>query len=187
MTDEYHGVKVQDDYQWLEKADEPAVKKWVASENQSSRAYLDALPDRADIAARLTDLYAKVSPNYTELASRSAGLFALKFQPPKQQPILVLMKSAADPDSARIVLDPNELEPKGKVAIDWYVPSPTGNLVAVSLSEGGSEDGTLYFYKTDTGEKLPDAIPHVQYPTGGGSAAWGGEWCSILYPLPICG
>ena len=175
VTDEYHGVKVQDDYQWLEKADDPAVKKWVASENQFSRAYLDALPDRAAIAARLTDLYAKVSPNYTDLFSRPAGLFALKFQPPKQQPILVRMKSANEPDSVKVVIDPNELEPKGKVAIDWYVPSPSGNLVAVSLSEGGSEDGTLYFYKTDTGEKLPDAIPRVQYPTGGGSAAWVGE------------
>ena len=86
VTDEYHGVKVQDDYQWLEKADDPGVKKWVAAENQQTRGYLDALPDRAAIAAHLTDLYAKVSPNYIDLVSRPAGLFALKFQPPKQQP-----------------------------------------------------------------------------------------------------
>ena len=26
VTDEYQGVKVQDDYQWLEKDDDPAVK-----------------------------------------------------------------------------------------------------------------------------------------------------------------
>ncbi len=176
VTDEYHGVKVTDDYQWLEKADDPAVKKWVASENQSSRGALDALPDRAAIATRLTDLYAKVSPNYTELVSRPAGLFALKFQPPKQQPVLVLMLSADEPGSAKVILDPNDLEPKGKVAIDWYVPSPEGRLVAVSLSQGGSEDGTLYFYEVATGKQLPDAIPRVQYPTGGGSAAWvGGE------------
>ena len=114
VNDEYHGVKVQDDYQWLEKADDPAVKKWVASENQFSRARTSTpCPIAAAIAARLTDLYAKVSPNYTELVSRPAGLFALKFQPPKQQPILVLMKSADDPDSAKVILDPNDLEPKG--------------------------------------------------------------------------
>ncbi len=174
VTDEYHGVKVPDDYQWLEKADDPAVKKWVASENQASRAYLDALPDRAAIAARLTDLYAKVSPNYTDLVSRPAGLFALKFQPPKQQPMLVLMKSADDPGSAKVILDPNDLEPKGKVAIDWYVPSPSGVTTAVSLSLNGSEDGTLYFYEAN-GSKWPDAIPRVQYPTGGGSVAWVGD------------
>ena len=187
VTDEYHGVKVTDDYQWLEKADDPAVKRWVASENQASRAYLDALPDRAAIAARLTDLYAKVSPNYTDLIARPAGLFALKFQPPKQQPILVRMALSAEPDSAKVVLDPNELEPRGKVAIDWYVPSPRGNLVAVSLSQNGSEDGTLYFYNTDTGEKLPDAIPRVQYPTGGGSAAWSSESAVYYTRYPHAG
>ena len=70
------------------------------------------------------------------------------------------------------MLDPNELEPKGHVAIDWFVPSPDGKLVAVCLSEYGSEEGTLHFYHTETGLALPDRIPRVQYPTGGGSAAW---------------
>jgi hypothetical protein len=28
VTDEYQGVKVQDDYQWLEKDDDPAVNAW---------------------------------------------------------------------------------------------------------------------------------------------------------------
>jgi prolyl oligopeptidase len=70
------------------------------------------------------------------------------------------------------VLDPNELEPKGQVAMDWFVPSPDGKLIAVCLSEHGSEDGTLHFYNVDTGELLPDRIPRVQYPTGGGSVAW---------------
>ncbi len=180
VTDEYHGVKVQDDYQWLEKADDPAVKEWVSGENRWTRAYLDALPDRAATAARLTALYAKISPNYTLLVSRLDGLFALKFQPPKQQPLLVCLKSADDLASEKVVLDPNDLEPKGKVAIDWYVPSASGSLVAVSLSLNGSEDGTLSFYKTATGEKLPDTIPRVQYPTGGGSAAWLGE-TGVLY------
>ncbi len=175
VTDEYHGAKVVDDYQWLEKADDPAVKTWVAGENKATRDYLDALPDRKAIAQRLTEWYGKVTPRYSDLVSRPAGLFALKFQPPKQQPMLVVMPSADEPDKAKVVLDPNEMGTGGKTAIDWYVPSPDGKLVAVSLSENGSEDGTLHFYRTDTGEKLADAIPRVQYPTAGGSAAWAGN------------
>lgn len=70
-----------------------------------------------------------------------------------------------------MVLDPNELEPKGQVAMDWFVPSPDGKLIAVCLSEHGSEDGTLTFphgYRRAS----PRPNPRVQYPTGGGSAAW---------------
>ena len=174
MVDEYQGVKVTDDYQWLENPSDPAVKTWVAAENKVTREYLDALPDRAAIAQELTAMFDKVSPRYFDLTSRPGELFALKFQPPKQQPILVHLPSADAPDSARVILDSNDLEPKGKVTIDWYVPSPKGRLVAVSLSESGSEDGTLYFYDVDTGKRLPDIIPRVQYPTGGGSAAWVG-------------
>src|SRR4030095_8351625 len=46
VTDEYQGVKVQDDYQWLEKDDDPAVKAWSDAQNQRTRKYLDKLPDR---------------------------------------------------------------------------------------------------------------------------------------------
>jgi prolyl oligopeptidase len=65
--------------------------------------------------------------------------------------------------------------------MDWFVPSPDGKLIAVCLSEHGSEDGTLHFYRTDTGEHLPDQIKRVQYPTGGGSAAWTPDSKGIFY------
>ncbi|MEZ0256555.1 MAG: prolyl oligopeptidase family protein [Chthoniobacter sp.] len=181
VTDEYHGVKVVEDYRWLEDADTPAVKAWTQAQNQHTRAYLDALSDRAAIQQQLTTWFAKDSPSYGGLTPRPGRLFALKFQPPKQQRLLVMLASANDTASEKVVLDPNELAPKGQVAMDWYAPSPDGKLVAVSLSENGSEDGTLYIYDSETSQALPDKIAHVQYPTAGGSAAWAPDGKSIYY------
>ena len=181
VTDEYHGVKVVDEYRWLEESGSLAVKAWTAAQNEYSRAWLDARADRAGIEAKLTALYAKDTPSHSGIVSRPGRLFALKFQPPKQQRLLVTLASADELASEKIVLDPNEIEPKGQVAMDWFVPSPDGKLIAVCLSENGSEEGTLHFYRTENGEHLPDRIARVQYPTGGGSAAWTPDGSAAFY------
>ena len=181
VTDEYQGVKVQDNYQWLENDTDPAVKTWSESQNQQTRAYIDKLPDRAAIEKQLTEWYAKTSPGYSGIVSRPGILFALKFQPPKQQQMLVTLASAEDLKSEKMVLDPNALDAEGTTAIDWFAPSGDGKYVAISISQGGSEDGTLHIYETATGKALPDSIAHVQYPTAGGSAAWNADGTGIYY------
>src|SRR5437773_5710853 len=181
VSNEYQGTTVKDPYQWLEKDDDPEVKAWSAAQNQQTRNYLDKLPDRAAIEKQLTEWYAKTSPSYSSLVSRPGILFAMKFQPPKQQPLLVTLASADDLKSEKVVIDPNALDAKGTTASDWFVPSLNGKYVAVSLSKGGSEDGTLHFYETATGKALPDTIAHVQYPTAGGSAAWNADGTGVYY------
>jgi prolyl oligopeptidase len=191
VATEYHGVTVEDPYQWLETDDDSQVKAWSDAQNQQTRKYLDSFPDRAAIEKQLQEWYAKTSPSYFSLVSRPATgrirrgepgiLFAMKFQPPKQQPLLVTLASADDLKSEKIVLDPNVLDTKGTTAIDWFVPSLDGRYIAISLSKGGSEDGTLHFYETATGKALPDTIARVQYPTAGGSAAWNADGSGIFY------
>src|SRR5207249_2347616 len=181
VSNEYAGTMVEDPYQWLEKDDDPEVKSWSDAQNQRTRAYIDKLPDRAAIERQLTEWYAKTSPSYFSLISRPGTLFAMKFQPPKQQPLLVTLTSADDLKSEKMVLDPNVLDAKGTTAIDWFVPAHDGKYVAISISKGGSEDGTLHIYETATAKPLPDAIAHVQYPTAGGSAAWNADGTGIYY------
>src|SRR5882724_2693818 len=96
VSTEYQGVTVEDPYQWLEKDDDSEVKAWSDAQSQRTRQYLDQLPDRAAIDKQLTDWYAKTSPSYSSLASGPGLLFVMKFQPPKQQPLLVTLTSADD-------------------------------------------------------------------------------------------
>src|SRR5437588_8977453 len=181
VSTKYQDVTVEDPYQWLEQDNDPQVKAWSGAQDQLTRQYLDRLPDRAAIEKQLTEWYAKTSPSYSSLVSRPGILFAMKFQPPKQQQLLVTLTSADDLKSEKVVLDPNVLDPNGTTAIDWFVPSLDGKYVAVSLSKGGSEDGTLHFYEAATAKALPDTIGHVQYPTAGGSAAWNADRTGIYY------
>src|SRR5256714_12744717 len=181
VTDEYQGVKVEDNYQWLEQDDDPAVKAWSDAQSRRTREYLDKLPDRAAIEKQLTDWYAKTSPSYSGIVSRPGILFAMKFQPPKQQAMLVTLASADDLKSEKMVLDPNALDTKGTTAISWFVRSRDGKYLAISVSQGGSEDGTLHIYAAATGKALPDSIAHVQYPTAGGSGDWNVDGAGAYY------
>jgi len=73
--------------------------------------------------------------------------------------VLVTLETPDQPGSARVLLDPTTLDSSGTTAIDFYVPSPDGKHVAVSLSKGGSESGDVHVYETATGRALPDIIP----------------------------
>src|SRR6185437_788294 len=120
VTDDYSGVRVTDDYRWLENFGDPAAQAWSAAENQRARAYLDGLSLRKALLQRLTELYSDVPQRYLSLMLRGNLLFAIKRQPPKEQPLLVALSSIDDLKSERAVVDPNVLDPKGTTSIDFY-------------------------------------------------------------------
>jgi len=181
VTNFYHGVAVVDDYQWLEDATNPAVREWSHLQNERTRGYFDKLEFRDGLAQELWELVADESASYGLDDYRGGIIFATRFKPPAQQPVLVRLKSVYPPALRKVVFDPNAWNTNGTTAMDWYVPSTDGRLVAISLSENGSENGTLHFFETSTGRALPDIIPGVQYPTGGGSAAWNADGTGIFY------
>ena len=102
----------------------------------------------------------------------AGSLFALKKQPPANQLKLVVLADPTDPASEDVLLDLDQLTAKGTTTIDWYVPSLDGKTVGVSLSDNGSEEGTLHLFDVASGRKLPDLVPRAQSATGGGSVAW---------------
>ena len=99
--------------------------------------------------------------NYSDIIWRENKLFAIKNQPPLNQALLVYMPSAEEPDQEKIIVDPNKLDPTSSTSIDWYVPSPDGELAAVCMSEGGSERGNLHIFETKTGHQVGEVIQRV--------------------------
>ena len=181
VSDEYQGVKVKDDYLWLENWDDPAVKQWSAAENARTREYLDHLSARPAIKERLKQVINAGSASYYSLQFRGGMLFAQKYQPPLQQPMLVVMRSADDPASAKVIFDPNAASAKGSLAVDFFVPSFGGKYVAAAMSENGSEDSSAHVFEVATGKELSDIVPRVNFATAGGSIAWKADGSGFYY------
>jgi prolyl oligopeptidase len=182
VIDSYHGVEVVDEYRWLEDHDSEATREWTAAQDARTRAHLEALPFREAIRHRCEEILKVESTSYDDLSLGGSIYFALKTQPPLQQPFLVALDNLDDTAGERVLVDPNALDGSGATTIDWYHPSADGSRVAVSLSQHGTEDGTVYVYDVATGEAVDGPLPHVNSGTAGGSLAWradsGGFWCT---------
>jgi prolyl oligopeptidase len=181
VSDRYGEVRIVDDYRWLEDAADPGVRSWTAAQSQLTRSRLDALPDRPKIHARVAELLSNKAASYFDLKVTGSGVLVRKRQPPKQQPLLVAFSDPADPRTERVVLDPNQLDPSGATAIDFFVASRDGARIAISLSRGGSESGDLHIYDLATGRALGDVIPRVNGGTAGGSMAWNADASGFWY------
>src|SRR5690606_7391250 len=79
----------------------------------------------------------------------------------------------------RLLLDPTEFGPPGRVSIAEVSVSPDGRLAAYGLSEAGSDWLQWRIRELDTGRDLPDRLTHSRYsraewlPDGSGFLYWG--------------
>ena len=182
VTTTYHGVEVTEQYRWLEDASSAETVRWTDAQQARTRAYLDAIPWRETLRGRVDQLLREERTSYEELASGGSTFFALKEQTPKQRPFLVALTDLDDTGTEQVVMDPNLVDPSGETTIDWFLPSPDGGRVAVSVSEHGTEDGTLHVYDVPSGADVGEPIPHVNVM--GGSVAWRHDGAGIWYTLP---
>ena len=161
-----HGFSVADPYGWLEDGESEEVVAWVAAHNERTSQALEARPAWGKWHERLSALTAL--PTVAAVAVRSERLFVLGRAAGADQFALVVQSATDRGASSRTLLDPAERAADGAVAIDWFEPSPDGSLVAIGLSEGGTEQSTLSIIDVGSGRQLPDTIPN----TRASSIAW---------------
>ncbi len=187
VVDTYHATTVRDDYRWLEDASSAAVQKWSDAQNAYARAFLDRLPQADAIRREVTSILSNQSIRYFNVSVAAGRVFCERLEPPQQQPVIVVLDDLAAADSARVLVDPNQLDPSGLTSIDWYRVSPDGKRLAVSLSVGGSELGDLKIVDVEQGAWLDESIEKVNSGTAGGSLAWTPDSQAFFYTrhLPL--
>jgi len=94
--------------------------------------------------------------------------------------MIAVLTNAANPSLARIIVDPNAINPKGTTAIDWFVPSPDGKILAVSMSRMAAKTARC-IYSMSLLAAGRSADSRVQYPTGGGSLEWRADAAGFWY------
>ncbi len=177
ITDEYHGVKVVDDYRWLEDGTSAETKQWVAAENAYSLHYFQSVSAWPLVLHDIKNPKEKRGASESSLDFRAGHFFYLQLNRTVQQQAVLMTSSSLGtastaPANARVLLDPSKLDPSGHTSIDWYMPSLDGSLIAVGIAVGGSERSALTVFDTDTGKQVGAAFVAMGFPGKRRSVAW---------------
>ena len=161
VVDEQFGVKVADPYRWLEDdvRVNPEVADWVKAQNAVTDAYLETLPGKKILAERMKRLF-----DYERfgLPEKAGGYyFFTKNDGLQNQSVLYARKGLKGAD--RVLIDPNSWAKDGATALDSWVPSKNGTLLAYSIQDSGSDWRTLKVIDSATGKVLPDEIKWAKF------------------------
>ncbi|MDE2137337.1 MAG: S9 family peptidase, partial [Gammaproteobacteria bacterium] len=164
ISDNFFGTRVADPYRWLEDLGSPAVEQWVAAQNAGSRPRLEALPQRAWLKTRLTQLWDY--ERYELPLKRGPHYFYLHNDGTQNQSVLYVSERL---DAAgRVLFDPNTVRADATVALVAFTPDEQGSVVAYATADGGTDWQIWHFRRVSDGTDLPGEVRFTKF--------WGVSW-----------
>ena len=158
VIESYFDKEVIDNYRWLEDDMSKETENWVVNQNEYTFDYLDQIPLREQLKNRLTKLwdYEKISSPFKEgdytYFYKNSGL--------QNQSILYRSKDNQNPE---IFLDPNTFSEDGTTSLAGISFSENGELLAYSISEGGSDWRKIIIKNVESNLIIEDTILDVKF------------------------
>lgn len=173
--DDYHGTKVHDPFRWLEEdvRNSPDVAKWVEEQNAVTQTFLQTLPQREAIAAKLTELW-----NYERYSTPEefgGKLFYTKNDGLQNQAVLYVQDGKHG--EPKVLIDPNTWSEDGTKALASYVVSPKGTYLAYAVQDGGSDWRTWQVLEVASGKVLSDNVAWLKF----NEVAWEANESGFFY------
>lgn len=157
-VDDYFGEKIVDSYRWLEDDRAEDTKDWVQREVAFTNEYLAKIPFREEIRAQLKEIW-----NYEKIgAPFKEGDFTYFYKNDGLQAQSVLYRTDKN-GKTEVFLDPNKFSEKGTTSLAGVSFNKKGNLVAYSISEGGSDWNKIIIMDAVTKKIIDETIVDVKF------------------------
>ena len=173
VVDDYHGVEVADPYRWLEDPDSDATRAWVKAENALTFGFLETIPQRSRINARITELWDY--EKYGVPFKRGGRYFYTKNDGLQNQSVLYWVPLLDE--KARVLLDPNQLSEDGTVHLAGMAVSDDGRYLAYGLATAGSDWNEWRVREIDSGKDLADHLKWLKFS----GASWTKDGKGFFY------
>jgi len=183
VVDDYHGVKVQDPFRWLEDTSNPDVQEWIDQQNKLTEDVLNSYPGRDTVRKRTRELlsYESISELVIRKTPSGVRFFYFYKHPENSQPVGCYQDE--EQGERYEIINPEQLKPDGLLSIDWFYPSWDGRYVAYGISESGTEESVLHVFDLEANELLQEEIPRTRWAY----VAWNQTNTGFYYtryPLP---
>ncbi len=151
VTETLWGKQVTDNYRYMEAFD-PQTVAWMKSQGAYTRTVLDAIPKRAALEAKIAAFTG--SFGFTQGYVNYGGRAFYEERAPGSDNFDLVVSDRA---GKRKLLDVAALRTaNGGVpfAINYFFASPDGSKVAAGVSQGGSEEASIFVYDAATGKQI---------------------------------
>lgn len=168
-----HGVEINDQYRWLEDFTSEKAKAWVYEQNKYTNQFIDSTRYKKLIANDLEKVWAgevvgmPFKNNENTFYYYNDGSW-------QHSKLMIKRCDNCDPE---VLIDPNNFSKDGTISLGGISISPDGNLIAYSLSDGGSDWRTWKFLNINSGELLTDELYWSKFS----SAVWEPDSSGVYY------
>ncbi len=159
VTDDYFGTKVVDNYRWLENANSPETKAWIAKENAYTEKYLSQVKITPQIQRQLTAL--ERVDRYTTPTLRGGKYFFQKRLADENQASIYVRDGWTGKDVK--LVDAAKLSKDQDTSVHIWDLSDDGSLMVYAVRQGGADEAVLHFLRVSERRDLPDVLPSARY------------------------
>ena len=154
VVDNYHGYLIEDPYRDLENLDSVETKTWIKNQNILSQSFLERFKEQQEFKEILENIFNKETQSAP--FREKTKFFSYYNDGSWEQSKLFYSE---DVNSIKtLLLDPNDLSEDGTISISSISISPNAELLAYSISDGGSDWRTWKIKNIETKKDLSDTI-----------------------------
>ena len=126
VVENFHGTQVPDPFRWLENGDSDETKQWVAAQNTITQKYISDVAQKENFRKRMTELWD--FQKYQVPIKKGKYYFFLKNNGLQNQYVLYFQDMKEK--EAKVLVDPNIIDPNGTTAITSFTVSEGAKYLA---------------------------------------------------------
>ena len=160
-VDAYFDTEVKDPYRWLENDRSDETEEWVEAQNDLTFGYLEDIPYRNKLKERLTQVW-----NYEKIGApfkRGEYTYFSKNDGLQNQSVYYRYKNDESIEEAEEFLNPNTFSEDGTTSMAGMSFTEDGELLAYSISEGGSDWRKIIVLDAESKKQKGDTIVDVKF------------------------
>ncbi len=164
VQETFFGTVVDDPYRALEDTNDPEVAAWAKAQADYARATLDSLPGYERLRKRIAELDESATAVVGGVRLDANGNLFFMRRAAAENTLKLYRRDAQGAE--HLLVDPDDWQKENgrPHAINYFVPSPDGELVALGVSAAGSEEASIYVVETATRKRIGEPISRAQYP-----------------------